>query len=196
MWRVEDQKVEIFWGDPSWLHKRRASSIWREARGKVMMRKHARLKKPFVQNWPHTFFFIKVVLLWSNRFASAFYRDLSLDGHKTYLVESAKVNRKGHGSGIFPPPAKWSNTVVDHQSRSEVVLTSGLVIPHPPSPLLGPHALKTHLLCTQESKIVMYYYGVSLTFFCRTSQSMPHKMTSYLHNWLIAQPSCDLYLSP
>ena len=45
----------------------------------------------------------------------------------------AKANRKGHGSGTFPPPAKWSNTVVDHQSRSEVVLTSGLVIPHPPS---------------------------------------------------------------
>ena len=106
--------------------------------GKVMMRKHARLKKPFVQNWPHTFFFIKVVLLWSNRFASAFYRDLSLDGHKTYLVESAKVNRKGHGSGIFPPPAKWSNTVVDHQSRSEVVLTSGLVIPHLPLLSLAP----------------------------------------------------------
>ena len=139
MWRVEDQKVEIFWGDPSWLHKRRASSIWREARGKVMMRKHARLKKPFVQNWAHTFFLSR--LYWfdqNDMLASAFYRDLSLDGHKTYLVESAKVNRKGQGSGIFPPPAKWSNTVVDHQSRSEVVLTSGLVIPHLPLLSLAP----------------------------------------------------------
>ena len=190
---MEDQKVEIFWGDPSWLHKRRASSIWREARGKMMMRKHARLKKPFVQNWAHTLFLSRFYCSdQTDMLASAFYRDLSFDGHKTYLVELAKVNSKGHGSGIFPPPAKWSNTVVDHQSRSEVVLTSGLVIPHRPSPLLGPHALKTHLLCPQESKIVMYYYGVSLTFFCRTSQSMPHKMTSYLHNWLIAQLNCDL----
>ena len=186
---MEDQKVEIFWGDPSWLHKRRASSIWREARGKMMMRKHARLKKPFVQNWAHTFFYQGFTAR-TKTICKCFL--LSLDGHKTYLVESAKVSRKGHGSGIFPPPAKWSNTVVDHQSRSEVVLTSGLVIPHRPSPLLGPHALKTHLLCPQESKIVMYYYGVSLTFFCRTSQSMPHKMTSYLHNWLIAQLNCDL----
>ena len=139
MWRVEDQKVEIFWGDPSWLHKRRASSIWREARGVKWWWGSTRGWRNHLYRTDLTpFFFIKVVLLWSNRFASAFYRDLSLDGHKTYLVESAKVNRKGQGSGIFPPPAKWSNTVVDHQSRSEVVLTSGLVIPHLPLLSLAP----------------------------------------------------------
>ena len=107
--------------------------------GKVMMRKHARLKKPFVQNWAHTFFLSRLYCSDQNAMlASAFYRDLTLDGHETYLVELAKVNRKGHGSGIFPPPAKWSNTVVDHQSRSEVVLTSGLVIPHLPLLSLAP----------------------------------------------------------
>ena len=163
MWRVEDHKVEIFWGDPSWLHKRRASSIWREARGKVMMRKHARLKKPFVQNWAHTFFLSR--LYCSDQtdmlvLSTEIWAWMELDTRHIL----AKANRKGHGSGTFPPPAKWSNTLVDHQSRLEVVLTSGLVIPHPASPLLGPHALKTHLLCTQESKRVRFY-GVSQTFF-------------------------------
>ena len=37
--------------------------------GKVMMRKHARLKKPFVQYWAYTFF-IKVLLLGPKRYAS------------------------------------------------------------------------------------------------------------------------------
>ena len=163
MWRVEDHKVEIFWGDPSWLHKRRASSIWREARAKVMMR-NMRGWRNHLYRTELTPFFIEVVLIWPNQYmlvlSTEIWAWVELDTRHIL----AKANRKGHGSGTFPPPAKWSNTVVDHQSRSEVVLTSGLVIPHPPSPLLGPQALKTHLLCTQESKIVRFY-GVSQTFF-------------------------------
>ena len=100
--------------------------------GKAMMRKHARLKKPFVQNWAHTFFLSR--LYCSDQtdmlvLSTEIWAWMELDTRHIL----AKANRKGHGSGTFPPPAKWSNTVVDHQSRLEVVLTSGLVIPHRPS---------------------------------------------------------------